>query len=158
MGIIWVMLLSYYDNEKSGPAIIFIHGTASSNALWEQQYKLLNRTNFRVIGLDLRGHGNSSNPGGICTIDEHLKDLKETVEYLKIKGSIIFVGHSFGAVLSIKFAEKYPKLTRKLMLVSLPPKVPRLACLYYKWFLGKPAKYLKKKFQWTSKFPILKHI
>lgn len=150
------MLLSFYDNKKKGPVVLFIHGTASANGLWESQYKLLNETPYRVIGIDLRGHGKSKNPGGICTVEDHLKDLNETYNELKIREPIIIVGHSFGAVLAAKFAERYPKKVSKLLLVSLPVRIPRVLCVYYKWLLGKPIKFLRKKIGLIMKLPILR--
>lgn len=150
------MLLSYFDNKKNGPAVLFIHGTASANDIWEKQYKVLNKSNYHVIGVDLRGHGKSKDPGGICTTEDHTEDLKETLEYINIKEPIIIVGHSFGAVLAVKFAEKYPSLVAKLLLVSLPAKVPKILLRYYQWFLGKPIELLKKKINLILKLPLKK--
>ncbi len=146
------MRLSYFDNEKSGPVLLFIHGTASSNEVWEDQYKLLNDSNCRVIGVDLRGHGSSLNPGGVCTIDDHVNDLVETINNIGIKSPITIIGHSFGAVLAVRFAEIFPDSVYKLLLVSLPPRVPRILCLYYKWFLGKPIKFLKQRMKFLLRF------
>lgn len=150
------MLLAFYDNKKNGPIVLFIHGTGSASGVWENQYKLLDKLGFRTIGIDLRGHGKSKNPGGTCTLSDHIKDLKETIEHIGIKEKFIIVGHSFGAVLAAKFAERYPKKVSKLLLVSLPARVPRLVCLYYKWLLGKPIRYLRKKLKIVMKLPILK--
>lgn len=150
------MLLSYFDNKKAGQVALFIHGTASENGIWEKQYKLLNKSNFRVIGIDLRGHGKSVNPGGTCTMNDHVNDLKETLDYIGINEPIVIIGHSFGAVLGVKFAEMYSELVDKLLLVSLPPRVSRILLLYYKWFLGKPIKFMKKKLSIFSKIPVLK--
>ena len=150
------MILSFYDNKKNGPIVLFIHGTASTNDIWKEQYKVLNKSNYRIIGIDLRGHGKSINPGGLCTIQEHINDLKETLDYIKINDSITIIGHSFGAVLATRFAEKYPEKVCRLLLVSLPAKIPELLIKYYKWFLGKPIEYLKKKLNLILKLPIKK--
>lgn len=150
------MLLSYFDNGKCGTAVLFIHGTASASDVWEKQYKLLSKSDYRVIGVDLRGHGKSIDPGGICTIDDHINDLSETLDYINIKEPITIVGHSFGAVLALKFAERYPSKVYKLLLVSLPAKVPRLLLRYYKWFLGKPIELIKKKLNLVLKLPLKK--
>lgn len=150
------MLLSYFDNKKNGPVVLFIHGTASANDIWEKQYQLLNKSDYRVIGVDLRGHGKSKDPGGVCTTGDHVEDLKKTLEYMDIKEPIIIIGHSFGAVLAVKFAEKYPILVAKLLLVSLPARVPKILLKYYKWFLGKPIQFLKKKIDLILKLPLKK--
>lgn len=150
------MLLSYFDNKREGPVVLFIHGTASANGLWEKQYNLLNKSHYHVIGVDLRGHGKTKNPGGDSTTDDHIKDLKETIEHIGIKEPITIVGHSFGAVLGLKYAEKYPDCVGKLVLVSLPARIPRILCRYYDWFLGEPIKFLKKKLNFILKLPLLK--
>lgn len=150
------MILHFFDNKKEGEPVIFIHGTASAHDIWEEQYRLLQKTKYRVIGIDLRGHGNSSNAGGICSIEDHINDILETLNFIGIEKSITFVGHSFGAVLAVKIAESFPQRVKKLLLASFPPKVPRIMCLYYKWFLGKPAKFLRKEMKWITKLPVLK--
>ena len=150
------MLLTYFDNENSGPVVLLIHGTASANQMWERQYKLFTENSFRVIGVDLRGHGNSINPGGPCTTSDHIGDLKETIDHLKIQEPITIVGHSLGAILAVAFAEIYPELVSKLLLVSLPPRIPKILLTYYKWLLGKPVEFLKSKIDIILKLPIKK--
>ena len=150
------MILSYYDNQALGPVVLFIHGIASAKEIWNRQYNLLEKGGYRVIGVDLRGHGSSSNPEGVCTVDDHLADLCETLENIDISQKINIVGHSFGAVLAVKFAEKYPEKVNKLLLASLPVKVPTILLKYYKWFLGKPIEFLKKKINFIVKLPLKK--
>ena len=150
------MLLSYFDNKKSGPVVLFVHGTASASDIWEKQYKALSKSDYRIIGIDLRGHGKSVDPGGTCTTDDHINDLNETLDYINIKESICIIGHSFGAVLALKFAERYPNKVCKLLLASLPPKVPKFLLMYYKWFLGKPIEFIKKKLNLILKLPLKK--
>ena len=150
------MLLSYYDNKKNGPAILFIHGTAASQDIWERQYKVLNKSSYRVIGVDLRGHGKSKDPGGLCTIKDHINDLKQTLDQININEPITIIGHSFGAVLAAQFSEKYPQLVNRLLLASLPPRVPKILLKYYEWLLGKPIEFLKKKVNLILKLPIKK--
>ena len=152
------MKLSYFDNMKSGPIILFIHGTASANEVWERQYRCLSKSHYRVIGIDLRGHGKSANPGGICTIDDHINDLKETIDLMEIQGPITIVGHSFGSVLAVKFAEQYPNLVLRLLLVSLPARVPKILIKYYKWLLGRPLELLSKKVNLILKLPVKKRL
>ncbi len=150
------MILSYIDNKKNGPIILFIHGTASANDVWEKQYALLNKSDFRIIGIDLRGHGKSINPGGESSLEEHMSDLKETLDQMDIKSPITIIGHSFGAVLAARFAEQYPEKVCRLLLISLPARMPKILLKYYNWLLGKPFEYLKKKIKFILKLPIKK--
>lgn len=148
------MLLSYFDNKRNSLPVLFIHGTASDKEIWEKQYNLLSKSYYRVIGIDLRGHGKSNNPGGSCSINDHLNDLKETIDSLRIKKPLTLVGHSFGAVLAAKFAEKYPEKVSKLLLVSLPARVPEILQKYYRWFLGKPIEVIREKLNLILKLPL----
>ena len=66
------------------------------------------------------------------------------------------VGHSFGAVLALKLAERHPELIEKLLLVSLPPKIPEILKKYYNWLLGKPVEFIKKKINLILKLPLKK--
>lgn len=150
------MLLQYFDNNKIGRTVFFIHGTASNNLVWEKQFKLLDKSGFRVISVDLRGHGSSKTKSGICTIDDHLNDLKETIDCIQITDKITFIGHSLGAVLALKFAERFPDMVDKLLLIGLPVKIPRILCLYYKWFLKRPFRFLKKKINYFKWLPFYK--
>ncbi len=148
------MILSFYDNKKSGDIVLFIHGTASANNVWENQYKILDEMNYRVIGVDLRGHGDSKNPGGECSTDHHILDIKETLDHLELNENFNIVGHSYGAVIAFKYAEKYPDEVSKLLLASLPPKVPKILHGYYKWLLGKPIDLIKRFSNHILKLPL----
>ncbi len=148
------MILSYYDNNKKGPVVLFIHGTASAKVMWEKQYEILNGTNYRVIGIDLRGHGNSPYDGGDCTINDHIFDLSETLSFIGINEPIAIVGHSFGAVLAVRFAEEYPNMVNRLLLISFPAKISKILHRYYDWLLGKPIEILKKKIKLVLNLPL----
>ena len=150
------MLLSYFDNKKNGPIILFIHGTASANDIWEDQYNFLSKLNFRIIGIDLRGHGRSKDPGGLCTLEDHIADLKETIDQIQIKEPFTIVGHSFGAVMAVIFAEKFPECVNKLLLAGFPAKIPGILLKYYQWLLGKPVEFLKKKVSLILRLPLKK--
>ena len=150
------MILSYYDNQALGSIVLFIHGIGSAKEIWHKQYDLLKQNGYRVIGVDLRGHGSSSKPEGVSTVDDHVSDLYETLNHLCINQKITIVGHSFGAVLAVKLTEKYPEKVNNLLLASFPVKVPTVLLKYYKWLLGKPLEFLKKKTNLILKLPLKK--
>lgn len=150
------MILTCFDNKNTGPIVLFIHGTASSNEVWQNQYNLLKNTEYRLVGIDLRGHGSSANKDSSGNLEDHLTDLKETLDYLKIDKPATIIGHSFGAVLAIKFAERYPNSVKKLLLVSLPTKISPILHKYYKWLLGKPLELVKENCNFLEKLPLQK--
>ena len=80
---------------------------------------------FRVVGLDLRGHGRSEwEPP--WDLDTHLADLSETVARLGVT-SAAWVGHSFGGRLVLELASRSPWLVEQAILLDpavwVPPPV-----------------------------------
>ncbi len=73
---------------------------------WERQMKQLSER-FRTIALDLRGHGDSGGKPGIdYSISRMSDDIHELVDGLGLK-DCLFVGHSLGAAIVVKFVAKY---------------------------------------------------
>ncbi len=48
--------------KADGPSILFIHGYSQSYMSWEHQYESQLADRFRLVALDLRGHGESAKP------------------------------------------------------------------------------------------------
>ena len=48
--------------KPSGPAILLIHGWSQNHLCWAQQYESELAEEFRIVALDLRGHGMSDSP------------------------------------------------------------------------------------------------
>jgi lipase len=76
----------------------------------------LTRHGFRVIAVDLRGHGRSTwdPPWDIPT---HLADLEDTCQALGIKNAF-WIGHSFGGRLALELSAYAPKLISKAVLLD----------------------------------------
>ncbi len=57
--------LSVYECGKSaGPGILFIHGFCQSHLAWSHQFESVLAEEFKLVALDLRGHGMSDKPPG----------------------------------------------------------------------------------------------
>jgi len=57
-----VGLTVYEAGNLNGPSIVFIHGFAQNNLVWEQQFSGPLSDEFHLVGFDLRGHGASERP------------------------------------------------------------------------------------------------
>jgi pimeloyl-ACP methyl ester carboxylesterase len=105
----------YFEDSGKGKTIVFLHGFLSSLEIWDYYTEKL-ENNFRVISIDLPGHGSS----GVIT-DEHSMELmaEEIRNILEILGitKIVLVGHSMGGYAAMAFAEKYPQLLKGLVLL-----------------------------------------
>ncbi len=108
-----------------GPAVVMIHGIASSSVTFENVVPLI-EPSHRVIAIDLLGFGGSPAPDDASyTIEEHVAALERTIGALRLRGGFTLVGHSMGALIAARYAATRPargrgaRLTR-LVLVSPP--------------------------------------
>jgi 3-oxoadipate enol-lactonase len=70
---------------------------------------------YRVHTYDLRGFGDSDNPSGRYSVQQHAYDLYEFLKATKLD-SIILVGFSMGGWISQQFMIDYPEMVRALVL------------------------------------------
>lgn len=107
-------------DEGEGPAVILVHGIASSSVTFQHVVPLLT-DRHRVISIDILGHGGSpSPPHARYTIEEHVAWLERTIRSLKLRAPFVIVGHSLGALLVSRYARQNPSKVSKTVLVSPP--------------------------------------
>jgi magnesium chelatase accessory protein len=89
----------------SGPEILLVHGTAASSHSWRKLVPLLAR-NYRVLNLDLPGHGKSASHAPTdMGLDGMAAGLKELLQKLQFNPAIV-VGHSAGAVILVRLCAR----------------------------------------------------
>ena len=104
----------------AGPPLVFIHGLGTSMKTWLACRDIL-KDRYRVIGLDLPGHGQSSvttDPSDY-TRDRVLEQLDDVVSDLDERA--LFVGRSLGGYLSLAYAATRPGALRGTVVVSTGP-------------------------------------
>jgi non-heme chloroperoxidase len=89
-----------------GKPVILIHGYPLSDASWEYQYHALVKEGYRVIGITLRGFGQSDKPYGKYNYDQFASDIKAVLDQLNIKDATLG-GHSMGGAIALHYAAKY---------------------------------------------------
>jgi pimeloyl-ACP methyl ester carboxylesterase len=107
--------ISYTDSGE-GTAIVLLHGFLENKKMW-QDYVTLFSENYRVITIDLLGHGKSECLGYIHSMKENANVVHEVLEHLHIQKAIV-VGHSMGGYVGLAFAELYPNKIQKLVLLN----------------------------------------
>jgi pimeloyl-ACP methyl ester carboxylesterase len=109
--------LGYIDQgPRDGQPVVFVHGYTDSARDWAPLVPYLDPA-FRVILVDIRGHGASSKPECCYTRVDFAYDVKLLLDALGIQRADI-VGHSLGSIIGQTFAEYWPERTRRLVLVS----------------------------------------
>ena len=87
-------------------ALIFIHGWSCDSRYWHKQLSTFSK-NYRVITVDLAGHGNSSQGRLDYTMISFARDVKAVVEKININQAIL-IGHSMGGGVMAEAARLMP--------------------------------------------------
>jgi pimeloyl-ACP methyl ester carboxylesterase len=95
-----------------GPAIVFVHGTRLSGAMWTPQIAALS-DEFRTVAVDLPGHGvRAAEPFTMGSAADALaSDIREHAS-----GRAVVVGLSLGGYVAMALAAREPALVRALVL------------------------------------------
>jgi len=104
--------------EAHAPALVLIHGFASSTLVWSKVFLRLAAAGFRVIAIDMLGFGYSGKPRNReYTIAGQAKLLVGLLDRLKIKSANL-VGSSYGGAVAATCALDYPRRVEKLVLIG----------------------------------------
>ncbi|MDR7369912.1 alpha/beta hydrolase [Flavobacterium aquidurense] len=90
----------------TGQPVVLIHGYPLSDAMWEYQYHALLKENYRVIGITLRGFGQSDKPYGKYNYDQFAADIKVVLDQLDIQDATLG-GFSMGGAIALHYVAKY---------------------------------------------------
>jgi len=104
-------------DEGRGPAILLLHGAGLSRSVWNDVVAGL-APGFRVLAVDLRGHGRSSNPpSSTFSFLELEGDLLRLLDAKQLDRAYV-VGHSGGALLALRFTLDHPERVSGLVMIS----------------------------------------
>jgi pimeloyl-ACP methyl ester carboxylesterase len=106
-------LLAYHRTGGSGPPLVLSHGLTDNGLCWRRVAAAL-QSDFDVIMLDARGHGESSRMPEGATPDPG-DDIAEAVQALNLARPIL-MGHSIGARATANCAAAHPKGVAKVIL------------------------------------------
>ncbi|MGQ9474750.1 MAG: alpha/beta fold hydrolase [Actinomycetota bacterium] len=96
----------YVDACGEGPVVFLVHGLACNHTIWRYQRAFL-KNRYRVVSLDLRGHGKSGTPANRDQRTECLaEDLQAVIEYFD-PPEFAVCGHSMGGFTTFKWHERF---------------------------------------------------
>src|SRR5258707_545120 len=102
--------------NASNPAVLMLHGLGSSSAGYRAQFAGLS-PEFHVIAWNAPGFGASSPISGHSAgIDGYADALEAFLRALGVKRLAALVGSSWGSIVALAFARRYPALVRNLVL------------------------------------------
>jgi pimeloyl-ACP methyl ester carboxylesterase len=107
------------DWGGQGPPAVLLHGGSLTARTWDYVAMAL-RTDFRLVAVDMRGHG-ASDWADDYSIESHAADLVVVIDGLGIERTRI-VGMSLGGMVGCEFALRHPDRTESLVMVDVTPR------------------------------------
>jgi len=112
----------FYKDWGEGQPIVFHHGWPLSSDDWDAQMLFFLQNGYRVIGIDRRGHGRSSQVSGGHDMDHYAADAAAVVEHLDLRNAI-HVGHSTGGGEVAHYVARHGKgrVAKAVLMSAVPP-------------------------------------
>jgi pimeloyl-ACP methyl ester carboxylesterase len=109
--------LAYIEmGNPSGTPVVLIHGYTDNARDWVPMLPFLS-PDFRLILVDLRGHGKSAKPDCCYTRFDFAYDIVLLLDRLEIPKAAV-VGHSLGSIVGQTLAEFWPERIDRVVLIS----------------------------------------
>ncbi len=105
-----------FNDQGSGFPLVFLHAFPLNRSMWTEQENALS-SQFRVMTIDLRGHGESDAPLWHYTLDQAADDVCGLLDHLSIKQAV-FVGLSMGGYILFAFYRKYAERVKGMVLAD----------------------------------------
>src|ERR1700753_3465361 len=106
------------------PTIMFHHGWPLSADDWDTQMLFFLHQGYRVVGIDRRGHGRSSQAADGHDMDHYAADAAAVVEHLDLRNAV-HIGHSTGggevAHYVANFGQKQGRVAKMVLIGAVPP-------------------------------------
>lgn len=96
-----------FSDQGKGRVVVLLHGYLGSKEIWQNTIQNLSKS-YRVIAIDLPGHGATPNIGYVHSMELMAKCVKKVMDDLRLKKYVI-IGHSMGGYAALAFAELFPE-------------------------------------------------
>lgn len=139
------------DYGGEGEVIVLLHGILSSHHYWRKLAPSLVKSGFHVISIDLIGFGKAPKPThSPYNYDAHIRHVHNALNQANLDRPIVLVGHSMGALVAMRYAKRYQKQVRALVLLHPPLYTTteqarttlRNTSTIYKFLLDHPARHI----------------
>lgn len=108
-----------YIVKGQGETIVLLHGYIESLNVWDNFANELSK-NYKIIAIDLPGHGNSDVIEEVHSMELMAKVVKYILDTEKIEKCNL-IGHSMGGYVTMQFLEMYPEMLKTACLFHSTP-------------------------------------
>lgn len=108
--------LHYSSYGAGSPALVFVHGISCDQSYWREQVSPFSM-DFRVVTIDLAGHGESGLGRKEWSMDAYGGDVSSVIEALDLQ-SVVLIGHSMGGAVILEAARRLQDRVKGLVVVD----------------------------------------
>jgi pimeloyl-ACP methyl ester carboxylesterase len=102
----------------TGKNVMFLHGWTCDSQDWSGQLPFF-ESRYRVVSVDLRGHGKSEvMPSGTYSPEHYVADIETLIATRYANEPFVIVGHSMGGQIAARLAARRPDLVSAVVSVD----------------------------------------
>jgi len=109
---------------KDAQPIVFHHGWPLSSDDWDNQMLFFLGEGYRVVGIDRRGHGRSTQVSDGHDMDHYAADAAAVVEHLDLRNAV-HIGHSTGGGEATRYVARHGqpngRVAKLILIGAVPP-------------------------------------
>lgn len=145
----------YVKVEGTGTPLLYVHGGPGSASLWfEKLFGDFMEKHFTVVYLDQRGVGRSDSPA-----DQNYSLARVALDFEEVRKELGFknwltLGHSFGGILQMGYAELYPQSQKGMIMVNCTLDINESSC---KSWIPKAAEFVGETYVGCEKDSVPMH-
>ncbi len=104
----------HFTSKGKGRVVVLLHGFLEDISMWKDIIPVLSKR-YRIIAIDLLGHGKTDCIGYVHTMEDHAKMVRVVLQHLRLR-KYFLIGHSMGGYIALAYAKMYPKTIKGLCL------------------------------------------
>ena len=108
--------IAHYFEQGTGEPLVLIHGVGMQAAAWYPQIEFFSK-HYRVISVDMPGHGQSSKLADDAKLQDFVDWTIEFITALDI-GAVNLAGHSMGSLISTGVSVTRPDLVKRMAVLN----------------------------------------
>jgi pimeloyl-ACP methyl ester carboxylesterase len=105
-----------FSDSGEGKVLVFLHGFLENLNMWQNIVPTF-ANKYRIITIDLLGHGQSGCVGYLHTMENMAEMVAHVLYNLKVQNAF-FTGHSMGGYVTLAIAELFPTLVKGIILLN----------------------------------------
>lgn len=106
----------FYSDQGKGSTIVLLHGFLENSLMWIDVKSALVK-GYRVITIDLLGHGQTGCLGYIHTMEQMADAVLAVLKSLRLR-RVVMIGHSMGGYVALALAQRSPNMIKGLCLMN----------------------------------------